>query len=73
MRFPSLRVQGVAVRTLHRNVIMVELLPLRALLELTALVPQVLHTVMLLLLIVVRKLTVSTVDPRLATHLQVLP
>jgi hypothetical protein len=69
---PFLRVQGMTVRAFHRDMIMVELLSLRALLQLSALVPQVLHTVVLLLLIVVGELTVAAVDPCLATNLQML-
>ena len=72
MGLAFLRVKGVAVWTFHAYVSFIELLPLRALLELSALLAEVFHTVVLFLLVVVGYLTISAVDPCFGAGLQVL-
>jgi len=53
MSFSFLRVKRVTVWTFHGDLRLVKLLTLRALLELSTFLPQILNTIMLLLLIVV--------------------
>ena len=70
---PFLWVQWMTVRTLHSYVLLIEFFSLRTLLELSAFLAQVLNTIMLLLLVVVRYFTVSTIDTGFSACLQMLP